>query len=107
MQRKEDINIRTKRRDSGAQAANHIKKRIENEHDINKKFFMLLSYTNLFACIAEFFAQGNDFKEQPKIANRNFIDHGMLHKDVRRRDCVQLFFLYYNFIEFFDALEKK
>ena len=68
---------------------------------------MLLSYTNLFACIAEFFAQGNDFKEQPKLANRNFIDHGMLHKDVRRRDCVQLFLLYYNFIEFFDSLEKK
>ena len=107
MQRKEDINKRTKRRDSGAQAANHVKKRIENEHDINKKFFMLLSYTNLFACIAEFFAQGNDFKEQPKLANRNFIDHGMLHKNVRRRDCVQLFLLYYNFVEFFDTLEKK
>ena len=107
MQRKEDINHKTKRRDSGLQAAKHIKTRIENEHDINKKFFMLLSYTNLFACIGEFFAQGNDFKKQPKLANRNFIDHGMLHKNVRRRDCVQLFLLYYNFIEFFDCLEKK
>ena len=107
MQRKEDINQHTKRRASGAQAAKHIKKRIENEHDINKKFFLLLSYTNLFACIGEFFAQGNDFKEQPKLANRNFIDHGMLHKSVRRRDCVQLFLLYYNFVEFFDILDKK
>lgn len=107
MQRKEDINQRTKRRDSGAQAAKHIKERIESEHDINKKFFLLLSYTNLFACIEEFFAQGNDFKKQPELANRNFIDHGMLHKNVRRRDCVQIFLLYYNFMEFFDILEKK
>ena len=107
MQRKEDINQKTKRRDSGLQAAKHIKTRIENEHDINKKFFMLLSYTNLFACIGVFFAKGNDFKEQPQLANRNFIDHGMLHKNVRRRDCVQLFLLYYNFIDFFDMLNRK
>lgn len=107
MQRKEDINQRTKRRDSGLQAAKHIQARIENEHDINKKFFVLLSYTNLFACIGEFFAQGNDFREQPKLVNRNFVDHGMLHKNVRRRDCVQLFLLYYNFIDFFDMLNRK
>ena len=107
MQRKEDINDRTKRRDSGVQAANHIKDRIEKEHDINKKFFMLLSYTNLFACIEEFFAKGNDFKDQPQLANRNFVDHGMLHKNVRRRDCIQLFLLYYNFVDFFDILGYK
>lgn len=107
MQRKEDINKKTKRRDSGLQAAEHIKTRIENEHDINKRFFMLLSYTNLFACIGEFFAYGNDFKEQPQLVNRNFIDHGMLHKNVRRRDCVQLFLLYYNFIDFFNMLNRK
>ncbi len=107
MQKKEDLNIRTKRRDSGKQAVENIKKRIESEHDINNKFFLLLSYKNLFACLSEFFKSGNDFKKQPELANRNFIDHGMLTRDVRKRDCIQLFLLYYNFLEFFEIINNN
>lgn len=106
MQRKEDIG-RKKYRDSGKLAVENIKNRIEAEHDINNKFFLLLSYKNLFACLAEFFKNGDDFKKQPELANRNFIDHGMLTRNVRKRDCIQLFLLYYNFLEFFEIINSN
>lgn len=104
MQRKEDINPKTRRRDSGVLAAKNIKQHIEVEQDIDKKLFLLLSHKNLFACISAFFAGGGDFKNQPELANRNFIDHGMLTKNIRKRDCIQLFLLYHNLLEFFEIL---
>lgn len=107
MQRKSDINPRTKRRDSGIRAAENIKKRIESEQNIDKKLFLLLSHKNLFSCLSAFFVGGDDFKVQPSLANRNFVDHGMLTKNIRKRDCIQLFLLYYNFLEFFEILHSK
>ena len=67
MQRKEDRDPKSKRRYSGSSAIRKIKKRIEKEQDINKKFFLLLSYTNLFACIEVFFEDAKDFKKQPVL----------------------------------------
>jgi len=93
-------------RDCGKKAVKNIEKRLEQECDINNTFFLMLSYKNLFACLLTFFDDGNDFKEQPALANRNFIDHGMLTKNVRKRDCIQLFLLYYNFLEFFEIINN-
>lgn len=106
MQRKEDRDPKSKRRYSGSSAIRKIKKRIEKEQDINKKFFLLLSYTNLFACIEVFFEDAKDFKKQPVLINRNFLQHGMLTRKVSKRDCIQLFLLYYNFLEFFEIISE-
>ena len=43
-----------------------------------------------------FYKPGDDFKEQPIVINRNFISHGMLAREVTRKDCVQVFLLFYN-----------
>lgn len=106
MQRKEDRDPKSKRRSSGASAIRKIKKRVESEQDINKKFFLLLSYTNLFACIETLFEDAKDFKKQPTLINRNFLQHGMLTRKVKKRDCIQLFLLYYNFLEFFEIISE-
>lgn len=100
MQRKEDRDIKTKRRNSGAKAIKKIKQRIELEQDINETFYLLLLFVNLFACIEVFFEDAKDFKKQPTLINRNFLQHGMLTRRVKKRDCIQLFLLYYNFLEF-------
>ena len=94
-------------RDCGKRAVKNIEKRLAQECDINNTLFLMLSYKNLFACLLKFFDDGNDFKEQPALANRNFIDHGMLTKNVRKRDCIQLFLLYYNFLEFFEIINNE
>lgn len=105
MQRKEDRRKNGKRR-SGISAIGKIEEHIQNEQNIDKKFLLLLSYTNLFACLKVVFADGDDFKKQPKIVNRNFIGHGMLTSNVKKRDCIQLFLLYYNFLSFFDIISS-
>lgn len=103
MQRNVDRNSKGKR-SSGLGAIKKIESRILQEQDIDKKFLLLLSYTNLFACLRVVFADGDDFKRQPKIVNRNFIGHGMLTSKVKKRDCIQLFLLYYNFLDFFEIV---
>ncbi len=54
------------------------------------------------SCISAW--HGRDFKRQPDIVNRNFIDHGMLHRNVTKRDRIQIFLLYYNLLEILDIV---
>lgn len=94
----EDRNRKNGRRYSGKPAAEKLFKRIEKNND-NKMFFTLLAQKNIFEALQTFFSNGNDFKAQPKILNRNFLDHGMLYRKVIRKDSVMLFLLLFNFIQ--------
>ncbi|MBE5968443.1 MAG: hypothetical protein E7255_16065 [Lachnospiraceae bacterium] len=105
LQRDEDRNPKTKRRYLGKRAADKLQKHIQNEHNIEQRFFLLLVYENLFMYIQKVFEDGEDFKNQPAVINRNFIDHGMLMRSVNRKDCMQLFLLLYNLIEFLDIID--
>lgn len=92
-----------KRRKVGAGAVNEVKKRIEM--DVNTELLsIMMFYINLFACLDKVFEDGKDFKKQPDIINRNFLDHGMMTKRVRKKDCIQLFLLYYNMLELLDLI---
>jgi len=64
-----------------------------------------LFYVNYFSCLNEMFKEGEDFKIQPDVPNRNFLCHGMLTRKVRRKDCIQLFLLYYNTLVFLDMIK--
>ena len=105
LQRDEDRNPRTKMRYSGAIAAEKLLQHIKDEQNIGQMFFRLLAYVNLSACIQKVFKNGDDFKYQPTVINRNFIDHGMLTRCVVQKDCVQLFLLFYNLIEVVDIID--
>ena len=104
LQRDEDRNPKNNRRPVGLTASQKLFKRIEKEKDINKKVYLLFSYQNVYACLMKVFEDGGDFKKQPEVINRNFVDHGMLHRDVTKRDCIQIFLLYYNLLEFLDIV---
>lgn len=69
--------------------------------------FSYLAREGLFYALDVFYKGGDDFKEQPDIMNRNFVDHGMLHRKVRRIDCIQLFLVYYNFLTFEEQLTAR
>ncbi len=64
-----------------------------------------LFYVNYFSCLHEMFKNGGDFRTQPDVPNRNFLCHGMLTRKVRRKDCIQLFLLYYNTLVFLDMIK--
>ena len=95
LQNDEDRSKRNNMRPSGRKAAQNIKNRLVQEEN---KFYQILGILNLFGCLEIVFGLGNDFQQQPKIINRNFLDHGMLTRKVKRMECVQLFLLYYNFM---------
>ena len=107
LQRKEDRRKKDKYREVGKGAAKKLFERIEKEQDIHKKTFMLFSHENIFNCLLVVFADGKDFKIQPEGINRNFLGHGMLTRKVARKDCVQLFLLYYNLLDYLDIIYGK
>ena len=94
---------------SGASAVNKINSKYNEIHEdeIESWFFSNLTRENIFCALAVLYANGNDFREQPDIMNRNFVDHGMLHRKVRRMDCIQLFLAYYNFLTFENRLTAE
>lgn len=102
-------NKRKRFRKSGSAASNMIKKKYDQIHekDMHAMFFSYLAREGLFYALDVFYKGGDDFKEQPDIMNRNFVDHGMLHRKVRRIDCIQLFLVYYNFLTFEEQLTAR
>ena len=70
-------------------------------------FFTMLYQINILAALKVVFENGDDFKIQPKVINRNFLDHGMLHKNVRKTDCIMLFLILYNFTRHLNAISEN
>lgn len=91
-----------RRRPSGSRAAEKLFETIINEQDLESALYILCAWQNVLSCIRTVFSDGKDFKEQPTVINRNFLDHGMMSKPVRRKDCIQLFLLYYNLLILLD-----
>lgn len=86
-------------RSSGKKAAMKLFERVEAKYITEDMLFTILDQVNILAALETVFDNGNDFKKQPKVINRNFLDHGMLYRKVTRKDCVMLFLLLYNFTE--------
>lgn len=99
-----DVN-RNKRgmRPTGVTAAKNLFKRIEGKYNQESMLFTYLYKTNILSAINSTFKHGNDFEEQPKVINRNFISHGMLHRSVLQKDCIMLFLLLYNFTFYIES----
>ena len=90
-----------KQRPNGKYALENIKNKTGyDEAEIT--LFAGMFYANLFSCIEKMFEKGNDFRTQPDVINRNFLCHGMMTRRVSKKDCIQLFLLYYNILEMLD-----
>lgn len=87
----------------GYKAAQVFEKMLERTKE-EQFLFTALYQINLLSCLATYFANGENFVKEPKTINRNYIDHGMNTRDVRKRDCVQLFLAAYNLCEIMDEL---
>lgn len=102
-QRKSDLDAKHPRREVGLGAVNKAKARAEDNLS-ESMLFTAMFYANLFSCLSKVFEGGKDFKTQPQVINRNFLDHGMLTRRVTRKDCIQLFLLYYNMLNLLDMV---
>lgn len=87
-------------RPTGEGAVKGIKK---NYNGSGEKILAEAMFTyNLLSYLEVLFARANGFKHEPDTLNRNYIGHGMNHRAVRKRDCIQLFLALNNLMVFFD-----
>lgn len=93
------VQPRNKKREVGSKAVHLLKTQFEGNKD-EQVLYIMLFCSNLFACLETIFAYGNNFKDEPDIVNRNFADHGMNRRRIRKRDCVQLFLVLNNLMYF-------
>ena len=94
-----------KRRPSGYRGANKYFERVDADEMIEMSFADALYKYSILSSLSVVFEAGDDFKKQPDVVNRNFIDHGMLHRNVTQRDCKKVFLLLYNFVALVEGLE--
>ena len=107
LQREDDRNKRNGKRPVGRTAAMNLFRHIQEETNIDTQVHRLFEFQNIYACLLCVFADGDDFINQPSIVNRNFVDHGMIHRKVSRRDCIQMFLLYYHLLKFLDLFYRN
>lgn len=93
------VQPRNKKREVGSKAVHLLKTQFEGNKD-EQVLYIMLFCSNLFACLETMFAYGNNFKDEPDIVNRNFADHGMNRRRIRKRDCIQLFLVLNNLMYF-------
>ncbi len=86
----------------GKRAVQKLRAEFETEGH-NQELYTMLRYVNLFSCLETIFRPAENFKYEPPIINRNYINHGMSRRPVRRRDCIQLFFVLDNLTDFFNG----
>jgi hypothetical protein len=90
-------------RSVGKVAVEKSKENLLSNSNIENTLFSILILENVYSCLMKFFESGKNFEKQPEVMNRNFLVHGMLTRRVTKRDCDQLFLLYYNWLS---LLEK-
>lgn len=97
------------RRNSGQNRRHGNKgiKKLMNKYRSEEIGYYLLSANikNLFSCLNVVFMEVPNFEKQPKIINRHFVAHGMLHRKVTRRDAVQIILLLFNLYNFLEMME--
>lgn len=84
----------------GIGAITKYKEAVKQQTTGSEKLFLSLSYQNLFSCLFTVFEDTADFTKKTTVINRNYLDHGMSYKAVRKKDCIKLFLLLYNLLEF-------
>lgn len=69
--------------------------------------FHFFHYLGLKSCLAKLFADAEDFSIPEHPINRNMLSHGMLKRKVEKKDCLQLFLLFRNFIMYINDFNEQ
>lgn len=94
----------SKNRATGMKGIKALRNKVENETNVKNTFFFLLHMENLNYGLSAFFENGNNFVKQPEVINRNFINHGMMHRKVYKRDAIQVILVTYNLYQLLEIM---
>lgn len=84
-------------RQLGYKGADEYFKELDANEMVELSFSDILYKFGILSTLNVVFEGGENFVDQPKQINRNFVDHGMLHRNVNQKDCKKIFLLLYNF----------
>jgi len=96
--------VKGNRRAVGNEAIRKYKTKIATKTKIDQTFFLLLDFSNVLSCLETMFSSSNCFRIEPIVINRNFICHGMNVRRVKRKDCIKLFLLLRNLMDFIEIV---
>lgn len=91
---------KSERREVGLRATRKLNAQLDEKLSEKHFLFEALNHINLMTCLGTYFASENNLVKEPDTINRNFVDHGMNARAVRKRDCIQLFIALYNLMKF-------
>ena len=81
-----------KQKETGRRSTNKniekIKKFIDNSEE--EFIFYACKYYSTYESLLVMYKNGEDFKNQPQVINRNFLSHGMLIKTITKIDCLKV-----------------
>lgn len=83
----------------GTKAVHYFEKRYQDEYTVDFSLLPNLAFYNTLICLREVYKPYQNFVGMPHIINRHFVAHGMTIKPVRKKDCIQLFYLYFNLLD--------
>lgn len=87
---KNKLDIKGHRRTLSESLATDCLKDVEGER--NFEYFFLIQ-SNVLLMLSKYYSYGNDFINEPKDINRNYINHGMSKRKPTRQNCIKLFIL--------------
>lgn len=65
-----------------------------SDAELSAMAISIIDFANICEAVDYFFRAGDDFnREREGELNRNFLQHGMMYKPVRRKTCIKLFVL--------------
>ena len=99
----QSIKVSKKRNLANGSAKNLLK--TEEIEEFNLRLYAR-AYIPLQA-ITVLFTNGEDFKSEPDLPNRNFISHGMNKRVVSKIDCIKVMSIIRNLFEISDIIELK
>lgn len=91
---------------TGIGAILDFKENLKQQIDTNI-IYIYLNMASVFACLCTFFDGTDNFKKKVSWPNRNYLNHGMSSKSIRKKDCIKLFLLLDNLLQLIDFSNKE
>ena len=83
---------------SGMPAIKAYEKKLNPSFKLTNLLFNLFKFISLFRAMKAYFDDTKDFTKKFDLVNRNYLDHGMTYKPVKKIECIKLFIIYDNLL---------
>lgn len=87
-------------------AVKYFNEKVVGKYEMQKSFISTLNYKNLYISLLNYFQNGKNFTLKTNVMNKNFVSHAMETKTASKEECIKLFLVYYNLLDFLDVMNN-